>query len=450
MRKFRGEAAGQMTSVGNPRLKLITMSVGLVLVVAAYLTIQWRASTAPADDSHAPLGAGQLALPQLPPGTLEAFDDSTAEARVLLDRDGLEVLLAHVRQLTDAHLEQLAPPGLDGARAAELMAQPAAHRGEYYSVRGEVLSSTESRDGGSRHRRAILALEDGTAVHALAPAREGETLEVGQWARLDGVFAKVFTDRLVPGTGADDDWRSGPLLVGARLLPSFPDFGPVTELPAELLTQVTDDTASAWEPMDEELRWRALAYARDLPEGAIDWTAATELEAAQMEQLLERPDLFRGQPFTVAVGLLQHITRKRAGENPARLDAVTEGWLAKTTWSEQSPVLKFVAPGDQVQGLALGDRASLQAFFLRNESYLTATNVRRVVPVFVAHRVAPFVPPEDVWLHRIGLAFIGLTVVLSAVILTLVRRDQRRAASLQEQITERRRARRARTPAPRP
>jgi hypothetical protein len=41
-------------------------------------------------------------------------------------------------------------------------------------------------------------------------------------------------------------------------------------------------------------------------------------------------------------------------------------------------------------------------------------------------------------------------VVLSAVILTLVRRDQRRAASLQEQITERRRARRARTPAPRP
>jgi hypothetical protein len=442
MRKFKGTEAAEAQG-GNEKIRLILMGVGLMVLLIAYFATQAQQGDASPGDQYAPTGEGQLAMPSLLPGTLDAFLDGTEEQRVALEREPLMVTLDHVGRLTSQHLEALAAPPIDPAIDA-LTSDPAAHRGGYYSARGEVLALHPAGTTPSDPWRAALRTEAGNLVHVIAPRMADKDLVVGDWARLDGLFAKRFTDEV------EGDWLEGPLLIGPRIRRSFADFGAVTSIPPDVWAEAGDDTLDSVGDDPEELRWRALAWMRDGANGdgtwpAETWDGAPELDAATMESILLQPDQHRGKAYRVPVGLMLHLTNKRAGENPARLESYTEGWLYNTNWSERSPLLVFLAPEDQRQGLERGQRASVDIVFLRNQSYVTGNNVGRVVPLFAAARFGPFEEPVQEGLMQLIAGFLSVISLLACTMIVLWRRDQKRAAALRQKLVERRRERRART-----
>ncbi|MHC4261176.1 MAG: hypothetical protein ACYSWX_01525 [Planctomycetota bacterium] len=440
MRKFKGTVAAEATG-GNEKAKILIMIVGLLLVGAAFvMSVKSGKDAGDRTGEVGPVGAGQVVLPTLLPGTLEAFADGTEEERVLVERQPLEVLLGYVRLLTSAHVELLEPSRLDEDTIAGLLADPDARRGDFFSVRGELIALSESRPAGGGERwQASLSLDSGALVHVITP-RLDDGLAVGDWARVDGLFTKLLTEPL------EGDWRTAPLLVGPRLVRSYPDFGEVTSISEEVWAAVEDDTLEETRGSDDAIRWRALAWTRDTPYDATLWDEAQELDAATMERILVDPAAHRGQRFRLPVGLTHTMTVRKAGENPGRIDEYTEGYLFNTTWSDRTPFLTFIAPGDQLNGIRNGRtrRVTGDFVFLRNFSFVTAANTRRVGSLFVAASFEPFVDPDPYGLWQIAIGFLSFGVALATLIIVLWRRDQKRAKALQEKLIERRRARRAR------
>lgn len=441
MRKFKGADSTTAPSGGKTeKLKIIAMCVALVLVIGAYVFNELgaeakRAAEQTAGDLPA-VGEATIEVPSPPPGLFEGVADGTEEQRVLIEHQELEVLLAFVRSLTPTHYETLEPAWLDGGEAAALEADPAAHRGDYYSVRGEVLDLRERvSPSGSKYWAALLRTADGLAVHARAPRLADGDVAAGRWARLDGLFFKRFADQ-----GPSGEWIDGPLIVGSAFVRSYEDFGPVTEIERELLLGITDDALDAKGSFPDVVRWRVLAWLRDMPADAIDWEAATVLDGALMDRILADGDEYRGQPFILPVSRVQAQSRKAVGENPARLDTVYESWIGNQNWTSHSPTL-FALSTARTEELAIGDKVEGRLVFLRNMAYDTVDEVRRKVPVFAAYELEAFEPRNDITLHVLGAAFIGFLVVLTIVIAVLWRREQARSKELQEKLVARRRAR---------
>ncbi|MEO0651758.1 MAG: hypothetical protein AAFZ65_13870, partial [Planctomycetota bacterium] len=307
----------------------------------------------------------------------------------------------------------------------------------YFSTRGEILALRRADETfAAEHWIASLALESGELVHALAPRLEDPDAAVGDFARLDGMFVKRFVDEI------GGEWREGPLLVGPRLMRSYADFGGVAAIDDKVWASVVDDTLDGPPQEQSELRWRALAWMRDLPAGAIDWEHASILDPAMMERIQTHPAEFRGQPFRLEIGLPLLLTKKSVGENPARLDTISEGWLYRTDFPDRAPVFTFEAPGDVVSGLEHAKVAG-DFVFLRNKSVMTNDNVRRIVPLFVAHRFELAVEEAQTGLNQFMLGFVSFAVLLTVLIIVLWRRDLRRSKVLQQKLVDRRRARRA-------
>ena len=269
--------------------------------------------------------------------------------------------------------------------------------------------------------------------------------EIGGFVRVDGLFLKLFSteDDLTPGT-----WVTGPLLVGARAERSYPSLGKVTQLDLSAFDDLQDadlapDPGSEPRLVSEtpaEPFWHLMAYARDLPEGALDWSAVPTLDQRLIDQLLEEPAGFRALPVRIPISRLQDGRVCLAGENPARMTRYMQGWVGNTTWKN---VIQFRTP-DLHPEFLIGDLVYGQGFFLHDFSYQSAERGLRVAPVFVLQSVARHVAEPSKVLSRIPWAIAGLGVVLITIFVVLTRRDRKRSSEFYEEIVRRRRQRRAR------
>lgn len=439
MRKFKGSELPAGAG-GSEKLKLIAMSVALLLVVGTYVFSEMRRKDIveePNPDLPA-LGEATIEVPQPPPGLFDSIADGTEEERVLIEHDELEVLLAYVRSLSPAHYETAGTRDLDGNVAAELAADTASARGAFVSVRGELVELRERvSPSGSAHRAALLRTADDQLVHLRTPRLADRTLQTGDWARLDGLYFKQLADQDPAG-----EWVTAPLVVGSALQRSYEDFGPVPEIERELIAGISDDYLDSKGSFSDMLRWRVLAWMRDMPEGQVDWEQTAELNGELLDKILADGDAYRGQTFVLPTSRVQAINRKTVGENPARLDHVYESWIGNTTWLSTRAATIFVLSSAGTAELKRGDLTEGKLVFLRNMAYDTPNNVRRIAPVFAAHELTAFVEEQDLTLFAFGVAFIGLMVVLALVIAILWRRDQAKSKALQEKLVERRRARR--------
>ncbi|QDU69938.1 hypothetical protein [Engelhardtia mirabilis] len=443
MRKYKGAEIPAAAAGGNgEKIKLIAMSVALLLVIGAYAFNQLRRDGLDeAAEADLPVvGEATIEVPAPPPGLFEGVSDATDEERVLIEHDELEVLLAHVRSLTPTHYETADTQRMDAAAVAAIRADPAAHRGDFYSVRGEVLDLRERvAPSGTKHWAALLRTSEGDVVHVRSPRLVDRDLAAGQWARLDGLFFKLLSDQ-----DKDGAWVTGPMVVGSRIVRSYEDFGQVAQIERELLLGIADDGLDAPGSFPDLVRWRVLAWMRDMPADAIDWEQAPELNGELMDRIVENGDEYRGQAFVLPASRVQSMSRKAAGENPARLDYVYESWIGNSTWTRHSPML-FTISSAGTDELAMKDLVEGQLVFIKNMAYDTVDNVRRLVPVFAARELRTFNPGNDITLRVFGAAFLGFLVLMTLTIAILWQRSQARSKALQLKLIERRRARRAAT-----
>ena len=266
--------------------------------------------------------------------------------------------------------------------------------------------------------------------------------------RVDGLFLKLFSDEDQELSGR---WIEGPLLVGPRAIRSYPAFGRVDELNAAVLAGAQDAVLVPPEGAEPRIvrdtpfepLWHLMAFARDggAPESAaFDWAAAPELDQILLDELVEDGERWRGQPIRIPMSRIQDARVKRAGENPARIDEYTEGWIGNTTWKN---VLHFKAPFADYD-LRLRDYAYGRGFFLHNFAYESAGKGLRVAPVFVLSSITRHdAEPDPLW-SAMAYVLVGLAIVLLIALGHLIARDKRKAMALQQEMARRRQARRAR------
>jgi len=453
MRQFKvpGQPAPQPPTglETGEKKRLLALTFGVLLVVAALVYGNWK-EKAYQDEEYGEIPASQVAmaeevlLPELDGARIDTLvADSEPLDRVVLETDAVDVLLEDARRLTTRHFEELGEVELDVERIAAIEADPSANRARPFYARGIVDAMRTRRRGNDTEYIGRLRLDDESLCYFLVLDLE-DAPENGAYVRVDGLFLKLYAeeDQLTAG-----EWIEAPLLVGPRALRSYRSFGPVTEPrwalfddveDAELLDAETRNLVleSPFEPL-----WTLMAYARDLPADAIDWESAPELDSTLMTQLIEDPDTWRLQPIRVPISRVQDGRVLRAGENPARIDRYTQGWMGNHYWPN---VIKFLSPVPN-QALQLKDFAYGNGFFLHNFAYESAGRGLRIAPVVVLTDVHRFESEQDpLWL-KLGIAFGIFTVALIVLFTFLVLRDRKRSKSLQEELVRRRRARRGKS-----
>ena len=440
MVKFSGADPAQFNSKAE-RNKLIGMSVMLVLLVGAFLFAQTREKDPVVDDNVLPQTTAQLQFPKFPAGTFDDELDAEAEDRVILDRARVEVVYGYVRRLTEAHIQELRPAALNAEVLTELEADAASRRGEVFSARGEIQSWNERRiDGRLREIEGLIRTQDGTPVYFMTERTEDETLGAGDWLALNGVFLKWFSAE-DPALGERVD---APLVLASKVKRSFPDLGTVAEIPAEVLATVTDDTLDEKDGLPEKLRWEMLAWMRDMPAEQVDWEAAPELDALTLAGLLNGDsESSRGKAFRMPVSIIQGMTSLAQGENPARLDYVTEGWIGNYFWKDPAPVIKFIAPGN-MERFQVGERVEAEVVFFKNVAYDTAQVGRRLAPLFAVRSLRAHTPEPAYDMRIVWGGFFSLAVGMIGFIWFSLSRQRKATEELQKKLVERRKARRER------
>jgi hypothetical protein len=445
-----------MTKAGlavNERRRLVMLGVGFFVLLGILVSTWMQARSGGAAPAPVPLADESvpaeplLAVPELDRAHLESLVQDRAEAdQVVLPSAAADLLMGVARRYTPRHYAELDAPELDAERSAALAADPAAARGQPFTARGRIVG-LRARSGAAREEQFLgkLELEDGSPAHFLVLSVPEHAADVGGFVRVDGLFLKLYRteDELVPGT-----WSAGPLLVGTRAVRSYPDLGTATALgasafddlvDAELAPDPGEEVRLVYETPAEPL-YALMALARDLPADAVDWAAAPVLDQRLLDQILEDPEAFRAAPIVVPISRLQDGRVRAAGENPARLERFTQGWIANVTWRN---VIQFRTPVLRPD-LVIGDLVYGRGFFLQNLAYESSERGIRVAPVFVLQTLERHVPQPSVVLTRIPWVLAGMGLFLLVLFVALARRDRRRSAEFYGEIVRRRRARRER------
>ena len=434
----------------SEKKRLLVMVLGVFFVAIALWTSFIKAR-AYRDSSGAELPSGlaefeeTVHLPEIDVAAIEPLvREDAPEDRVLIDNEALDLLMKDARGLTLKQFEAMDARVLDGEAIGELLENPAAHRAEPFTVRGEVDALKSRRRGATNREEHIgrIVLDDGSVAYFVALS----VPDLGGYVRFDGLFLKAFSDEDPEVSGS---WIDGPLLVGPLAVRSYPDLGRVESLdPADF-----EDVADAVLVPDEgqELNivretpfdplWTLMAYARDLPEGAVDWEAAPELTQELLMEVEAKPSEWRAQPVRIPISRIQDARVLRANENPARIERYTQGWIGNTTWKN---VIHFKAPEVDFD-LHIKDHAFGRGFFMHLFAYDSARNELRSAPLFVLESIERFEPTPDPVYVQLGYVIAGAAAGLIGLFFWLLRRDKKKASALQAEMARRRRARQARS-----
>ena len=459
--------------------RLIFFSVMLLLLVIAYFASNLQQKKQ--EDQQAsrtgieePTFTETVAVEPFDMSTIEGeIRDATQEERVLVKAAAIDPVASYAEGKNDAYFHALGRSDLDGAARAALASAPADHRGEVYRTRGR-LEEIKSRDlpDGSRQYRGWLRDEEGEVTHFVVTRVPDEVI-FGDWMRLDGLFVQLHRTE-----GHEGEWAEGPLLVGASLVTSYPAFEEdalSSDTLRRELDAIVDDSATSSTGIDAraiDAQWRLLAFVRSQAHEEIDWEEdAVELTNETMAEILKdgaswryrsagdpdprlEPDDTGARPALeedlVPVPIRLPISRNMGintfspGENPSRIEEITEGWIGNTTWSNQAGVLYFVLP-EYRPDLADMNEARLltgKGFFIKNHNYESKDLGTRTAPFFVFSELEVYQPQPSFLAQNILWVVVGITLLLVVLFPVLLMRDRKRSLQLQKDLARRRQARR--------
>ena len=448
---FEAAPEGKLLN-SSERKKLIFMGVLVVLVIVAFTYVKLQNSKRSASELNQIADADeefteQLVVPSLAPDTLAGkVLDAREGDRVLLQRETLDPLIEYADSLHAGHFSALGVRPLDAEAQASLAAAPEEHRAEAFLARGwlDDLSQRVGPEGEQEHH-GRLRLEDGSFCHFVVGDLPAGVI-VDDFLRLDGLFLKLFRSE------GDDGWIEGPLLVGPKLVTSWPRPEEVDS--AALFTklaQITDDTIDGGltglggETFDAQ--WLLMDSIVRGADEEIDWEKAATLEDGNLVSLMTSGYEWRGAPFRIPIARNMDLWTSAPGENPARVDKITMGWIGSWTWTNnKSAVLHYVMPYD-AEHLRGAKLISARGYFIKNFAYETRDGNLRVAPFFVLSHIEEFIPPVDNTIKYIGVGVCSLAGAIILLIFFGLRRDKKRAAAFHADLVRRRRARRERAQA---
>jgi hypothetical protein len=460
------------------RNKLIVMVVGLILVAGA-----WAFSKAQRDNQESNLLVGEV--PEFTEiKVVKKFDMSTIADKILDNREEDRVLLPsavyepvteYVYGKTDEHFHALGVTDLTPELRADVEADPSAHRGTPFRVRGQLIDvKVREPLNGKKEYRGWLSSPDGTITHFIATEKPEELIYKGT-LRFEGLFVKLYRTE-----GHDGELVDGPLLIGSRLVNSYSPLTAEDVTPERLVegfSKIVDDTARTSPGLNGavfDLQWQLLEYAKTDAYKAIDWeNDAVELNNATMAAMLTDGDSWRSRragdadprgiadpdvifpplendmipvPIRVPVSKNMGINTIDAGENPANVDVLTEGWVGNMTWSNQAGVAYFIYPGARPDLLDRDFARLIEArgFFVKNHNYESKDKGTRTAPFFVFTELSTFTPGEDrsieEFLLWVLVAAVGLLIAFPLILM----RDRKKSAALQQDLVRRKQERRRR------
>ena len=432
-----GPAELSAPAPGSPRLRTsLWCAIGVAL--GAGLTAVLRSVQRAEPGSSAPPSRAAPYWPAVDRAKLDALVlDGPGPDRVALEPEALALLLPAARQLGADAGPARGALELGAEALAALEQDPSARRGEPCVARGWIETLREERCGpeGAACFLGRLRLEDRSRAYFLVLEPPQGTAH-GDFARVDGLFMKLFSDEDPDQRGL---WIDGPLLVGRRLQGSMPALPELQRLDAPALAALADDDLeTGLSGLPSEALWTVLSYARRAAPGAVDWAAAPELNRQTLQAVMEGGANHRYDPFRIPSGALQAVSVKDAGENPARLEHLTEGWIGDPRWGQ---AFKFIAPFD-LPGARVKDRVSGRGLFLKNVAYEPQQGGQHVAPLFVLTDLRVVDRPSDTLFVTIGIVIASSTAALVLFFAFLVMRDKGNARLLQDRLVARRRARR--------
>jgi len=377
--------------------------------------------------------------------------DNTPEARVLIDLGPLAKMLDHVAGYGPGQWKGLEPEHLDPARFDALLADPSANRAKPFWLRGRLLSYEERPVGDRVAWYGTLESEEGVPITFMTSSFDkglfGAVDEDLTYAKLEGLFLEVYRRE------AEDGWLETPLLVGSRLEKSYPRMDGFDEdTYDQLFAAIQDDNNDNHAGIDDVTFLAQWMLMDRIDQGwgeTIDWSdpqVAPVINNEVFNKLIESPGEMRGKPFVLEPSKNLGSRTQDAGENPARIDSVTTGWIGSVLWTNKGSVMKYVMPGAHPE-ITAGGRDQLitgRGFFLKHFSYEPSGVERRVAPLMVFESIEVFTPVENTNVATIFYFVGGLTILLLLLIPYLVIRDRKQSEKLHEELVRRKRERRRR------
>ena len=435
---------GDAPPPANENQKLLFMSAMALLLIGALVTMKSGAGDTEeklASDAGQQEPAKDISIPALDINILNALvSDRTEESRVIQEEEGREFLLNYTAKLADAHYRALNATVLTADTNSQVLADPNAWRGRALRMRGYIQELREkARPNGGKYFTGTMTLDDGSSGHFVVTRLDNKDMREGSSVRIDGIVMKVFRGEI------GDGWIEAPLVVGRLAARSFPalyteENGEFTE--TELAHIVNDDMLNGIGSLPFEEKWKLLgraAYSAD----KVNWSETEILDRELLAKLLENGDSYRGVPLRLpldGVAVLNTST-DRVGENPARIDRVTDGWIAETSWLSTVPAVHFLGPFDIDYPVNDHTVAVGKGFFFKNLAYESTDAGLRRAPVFVLTNLDELRRGEENMVTYLTYLVFGVCVSIGALIFFLLKRDANSSAEFQKRLAARKRKR---------
>jgi hypothetical protein len=322
------------------------------------------------------------------------------------------------------------PPSVEQIRR-----DPGRFRGKPVAFRGTLEAVSPFSE---RHPRPGLAvysghMKTGEGHDVLFKVVEpvGSDIRLGSWVRMEGLFFKL-RDENVP-----EVIRNAPLVIGSRLLPSWPHWEPVTELDPRVL-RVTGEEP----PMEDEVPriplYHLTSFVKNLEPASPVLLNAPDIRAEHWDQLINGdPVIAPGTAFRLT-GAVVKVKVYPAEENPLSIMTWSRVWLYSTTTDS---MMAIWVP-DRVPDFRDQDAAVCTGFFLTRYQYESQDNSIRTNCLFVASDIEELVIERSAIMRYIQLGLLGLTVFFIVFFTINVRADRKKSlAALDRRIARRRKLR---------
>jgi len=442
-KELRRKEAEQAAIKDKRRLIFAGLGLVLCIVVLVQLKIYGDKASEEMGEQEQSQTEYQAFMPEIDFALLRKVKDGTPNERLTYERDAFDHLLASARRLITSWLFFLGEPAFPFEEARE---DAAPFRGEPYRMRAKLLDADRIKLGHEQEELYwCLAETDQAEKFWFVAASPPDTLfGADNFVLADGYFLKHYTYSL---NGSEK--VTAPLFLGPTLVPSYRAAAPESEPDFALLKSHKDHplgTDNDPRLLDEDPTfWHLANVARtvrqdpELLEAAK--AEAITLDAKTIEDLVDRPEIFRGRMFEFG-GKVVRASTVKIGETPLREREMSSAWVRNDFVGDF--LMHAKAAGNYNLKVSEGP-VVYHGYFLMLWAYLSDKEGPLRTPVFVVVDAIPqesYTPP---FAGQMVLLFLGLALVLGVWLFVLAKRDRAASDANMQKLIERRQSRRQRS-----
>jgi hypothetical protein len=427
-----------------------------VILAAALFYLYLPSPPPPPDTKYAPEPVEIDPSANRPdPTILAEIRDASARERGALESDAWAHLLRKAYNLTPAVAKALNGGNLDVER---LRSAPDRYRGQYVWCKGRLVEfkaeDFHPLPRATAYKGRLETPSGEPVIFWVSKPLPQEVVADGgdaSWVRLEGFFMKIrdefYHER--------DDVLNAPLIIGPRLEPSYPDWDPVLELDAGILSGVQNARWVADEWVDVRDFHTRILESEDVPLWHIGNYARHRFETEPVGSEHQLPlfdtktqlDAFKSGEYPQGTSIRLRGTYRdgdwwAAKTNPAGIQYWSAIWIQIPRLGGKTVPVWIPA---RIADLKYGHEVDITAYFFKNLAYRVLdpeAEGLRYTPVFVAGGVRIVDLSPNLMSHWFAWVGSGFAVMLIGVFFFLGRQARRESENHRESLIVRRRHRR--------